>query len=241
MIVLVEYGAKEVDASPAVFALLQTRYSKQIEVAHTGREGVYRVTARDYVGRVSLPGGGLLVIRPKVGVANLFYMLCAEAGIADFQPPPTGLQKEADIFHFVLMALLHAVEKLRAGGCIATTSGGKRRCLMCAGASFCGSKRGHGWLDHVQTCAYADLSTDTPENRVLAATLRLMPALLVGQEAPTAARRARGLLGRFAGITPVRRGEAISLLPRVNIHRLNAAYRPALGFVRAGFAGADTE
>lgn len=237
VIVLVEYGSEEVALSPAVFGLLQARYSKQLEVAHTGREGVYRVTARDYVGRVSLPGGGLLVIRPKVGVANLFYMLCADAGIADFHPPPTGLQKDADIFHFVLMALLHAVEKLLASGLYRDYERREETLPYVRGRILLREQARHGWLDHVQTCAYADLSTDTPENRVLAATLRLIPALLVGQEAPTAARRARALLGRFAGVTPVRRGEAISLLPRVNIHRLNAAYRPALALCALALRG----
>src|SRR5205814_4289838 len=90
--------------------------SKQLDVAHTGREGVYRLTARDYVGRVSLPGGGLLVIRPKVEVANLFYMLCTDARLADFQPPPTGLHEDTDLFPFVLAALLHSIKKLVAGG-----------------------------------------------------------------------------------------------------------------------------
>src|SRR5215203_4254441 len=89
-ITLVEYGSIEIALRADVYAVLRSRYTKQIEIAHTGREGVYKLIARDYVGRISLPGGGLVVIRPKVGVGNLFYMLCADAGLADFHPPPTG-------------------------------------------------------------------------------------------------------------------------------------------------------
>ena len=236
-IILVEYGSAEAILSSEVYALLQSRYSKQIDIAHTGREGVYKITARDYVGRVSLPGGGLLVIRPKAGVANLFYMLCADAEIADFHPPPTGLQRDSDIFPFVLLALLHSIEKLLATGLYRDYERREERLTCVRGRILLQEQARHGWLDHLHTCAFADLSTDTPENRVLAATLRLVPALLVGHEAQATARRARSLLRHFAGVAPIRRAEALSLLPRLNIHRLNAAYGPALALCKLALRG----
>ena len=236
-VVLAEYGSVEAALSPDVFDLLRTRYSKQIEVAHTGREGVYRLTARDYVGRVSLPGGSLLVIRPKVGVANLFYMLCADAGVADFHPPPTGLQKDPDIFPFVLLALLRSIENLLGAGLYRDYERREDVLPYVRGRILLQEQARRGWPEHVQTCAYADLSIDTPENRVLAATLRLVPLLMVGQEEKAAARKARALLRWFAGVRVVGRGEALALAARLNIHRLNAAYKPALALCALALRG----
>src|SRR5262249_32398329 len=85
-IVLGEFGSLEVALSKEECAALRSRYAKQIDMALTEQGDVYRLTARDYVGRVGLPGGRILVIQPKVAVANLFYMLCTQAGLAGFHP-----------------------------------------------------------------------------------------------------------------------------------------------------------
>src|SRR5690349_25005789 len=82
MIVLQEFETVEAPLAPAARTMLQSRYANQIEVTATGQPGVYRIAARQHVGRISLPGGGMLVIRPKVGVTNLFYMLSAEPRLA---------------------------------------------------------------------------------------------------------------------------------------------------------------
>ncbi|MGA7733025.1 MAG: hypothetical protein WCD37_17335 [Chloroflexia bacterium] len=237
-ITLLEYGTTEVALSAEVYALLRSRYSKQLEIAHTGREGVYKVTARDYVGRISLPGGGLLVIRPKVSVGNLFYMLCVDAGLADFHPPPTGLRADEEIFPFVLSALLNAIERVVAGGLYRDYNRREERLPYVRGRILLGEQARHGWLHHLHTCAYAEHSPDTPENRVLAATLRLLPALLRRHEAEERlAARARGLLRHFNGVTIVRRAEAVALLPRLRVHRLNALYGPALALCGLALRG----
>ncbi len=234
---LSEYGSVEVALPIEVYSLLRSRYSKQIEVAHTGREGVYRVAARDYVGRISLPGG-MLVIRPKVSVGNLFYMLCADAGLADFHPPPMGLHEDDEIFPFILAALLNAIETAVASGLYRDYNRREDRIPYVRGRILLGEQVRHGWLQHLHTCAYADHSFDTPENRVLAATLRLLPALLRRREAEDGlAARARSLLRHFGEVAAIRRGEAVALLPRLQIHRLNAAYGPALALCGLALRG----
>lgn len=227
-ITLIEYGSTEAALSHEVASLLRTRYSKQIELAHTAREGTYKITARDYVGRVSLPGGGLLVIRPKVGVGNLFYMLCADAGIAHFHPPPTGLEEDDEIVSFVLAALLNAAERAVAGGLFRDYSRREERLPYVRGRILLSEQARHGWLHHQHCCSYADLTPDNAENRVMAASLRLLPSLLKGHAEEQLAAKARGLLTYFSDVTPIRRTEAVALLPRLKIHRLNAAYAPAL-------------
>lgn len=227
-IVLQEYGSTEAALSPDTYNILRTRYPKQLEVAHTAREGIYRVTARDFVGRISLPGGGLLVIRPKVGISNLFYMLCVDAGLADFHPPPTGLDEDPEIFPFIIAALLAAVEHAIAGGLYRDYNRLEERLPYIRGRINLAEQARTGWLHHRHTCSYADHTADTPENRVLAATLRLLPALLLGRDEGYLTGKARSLLSCFNEVPPIRRSEAIALLPRLRIHRLNALYGPAI-------------
>src|SRR5437868_9825010 len=107
-----EFEECEAALSAEAYGVLRRRYAKRIDVSVTERPGVYRIAARDYVGRIGLPGGAMLAIRPKVGVANLFYMLAASAGPVHFYPPPTGLTPSPEIFSFIMAMLLDRVEGL---------------------------------------------------------------------------------------------------------------------------------
>ena len=195
-IVLREFGSLEVALSREEYAALRARYAKQIEVALTEQAGVYRLTARDYVGRVGLPGGRILVIQPKVEVANLFYMLCAQAGLAGFHPPPTGLARNPDIFPFVLAALLHSVEDLLRAGLYRDYKLHEERLRFVRGRILLDDQLRQGGLLHRQSCRYADLTADTPENRVVAATLRYLPVLLASS-GEKSSKRCAGRLARF--------------------------------------------
>jgi 5-methylcytosine-specific restriction enzyme subunit McrC len=227
-IVLREFGSIEVSLSREEYAAVLSRYARQVEVALTEQAGIYRLTARDYVGRVGLPGGRILVIQPKVAIANLFYMLCAQAGLAGFHPPPTGLERNPDIFPFVLAALLHGVEDLLRAGLYRDYRLREERLRFVRGRILLDDQLRRGGLLHTQSCRYADLTADTPENRVVAATLRYLPVLLRSSPEQELGRKARSLLLRFEGITRISRGEAIALLPGINIHRLNAPYGPLI-------------
>ena len=231
-IVLREFGSAEVSLSAAEYAALRTVYVKQLDVALTEQPGIYRITARDYVGRVGLPGGRILAIQPKVGVTNLFYMLCAQAGLAGFRPPPTGLEESPDIFAFVLAALIHNVEDLLRAGLYRDYRLHEERLPFVRGRIVLSDQLRHGWLQHRQSCRYADLTADTAENRVVAATLRYLPALLRENGEKELLRKVRSLLLRFEGISRISRGEAIALLPGINIHRLNAPYGPVVSLCK---------
>jgi 5-methylcytosine-specific restriction enzyme subunit McrC len=233
VITLTEFGSVETALSPEVYAALNARYVKQFGVTPTEQQGVYRIAARDYVGRVGLPSGGILVVRPKVDIANLFYMLCADAGLAGFVPPPTGLSANPDIFAFVLAALLHAVERLAASGLYRDYTQREERLPFVRGRILLERQLQSGGLHHTHACRFADLAIDNAENRVLAATLRYLPHLLRDNSTEKQlARRVRALLPRFHGVRSIRRGEAISLLSALGTHRLNAAYAPVLALCR---------
>jgi 5-methylcytosine-specific restriction enzyme subunit McrC len=218
--------------SPAAHALLTTRYPHQLEVVATAERGIYRVAARQHVGRIGLPGGGLLVIEPKVGVRHLFHMLAVAADLARFQPPPAELAPDPEIYPFVLATLVRQVETLLQAGLYQGYEEREDDLPFVRGRiNLPAQLRRHGDLRHRHICVYAERTPDTAENRIIAATLRALPALLAPGEA-VLIRHARALLRRFAEVTPLSRGQALLALERLTLHRLNAAYAPVLGLCR---------
>lgn len=236
-ITLHEFESCEVALPPEARAALRLRYAGRIDVAPTERAGVYRLAARDYVGRIGLPGGGMLVVRPKVAVANLFYMLCADAGLVEIKPPPTGLASNAsdDIGGFVVSTLLHETERLLSRGLYRGYEPRQESLVPVRGRIVIGEQvHRHADLKHRHVCAFAELNADTTENRILLAALRHVPRLLsAGREGEAAMiRQARSQVARLEGIRPVGRNEAIGLLREVGLHRLNAAYGAVLMLCR---------
>jgi 5-methylcytosine-specific restriction enzyme subunit McrC len=231
-IVLHEHEAREVPLGREAYEVLRSRYAGLIDAGPTERRGVYRVAARDCVGRISLPGH-MLVIRPKVGVGNLFYMLASAGGAARFFPPPTGLSPNPELFTFVLSALVDRIEHLLRRGLYASYVPASDDLPLVRGRILVGPQLSrHAGLKHRHVCAYADLTPDVPENRVLYAALRLLPALLRPGEGGPLARRVQVLLPRFASVSLVTRSAALALLRGISLHRLNAEYAPALLLAR---------
>ncbi|MEA2575230.1 MAG: 5-methylcytosine-specific restriction enzyme subunit McrC [Chloroflexia bacterium] len=229
-----EFETCEVALSPEVYSALRLWYAGRIDVAPADRAGAYRLSARDYVGRIGLPGGGMLVIRPKVPVANLFYMLCADAGLAEIKPPPTNLESNTyheDITAFVVSTLLDATERLLGQGLYRGYVSRQESSTPVRGRIVIGEQvHRYGELKHRHVCAFAELNVDTPENRILLAALRHVPRLLQTARPPEAGmlRQARRQTERLEGVGQVSRNEAIALLRSVSLHRLNAAYGAVL-------------
>jgi 5-methylcytosine-specific restriction enzyme subunit McrC len=231
-VILREFESRELALGPAAHALLTTRYPHQLEIVATPQPGVYRVAARQHVGRIGLPGGGLLVIEPKVGVRHLFHMLATAADLARFQPPPAELAPDPEIYPFVLATLVRQVEMLLQAGLYQGYEEREDDLPFVRGRiNLPAQLRRHGDLRHRHICVYAERTPDTAENRIIAATLRALPALLAPSET-VLIRHARALLRRFAEVTPLSRGQALLALERLTLHRLNAAYAPVLGLCR---------
>ena len=238
ILTLREFESCEVALTAEVYAALRARYAGRIDVAPTERHGVYRVVARDYVGRVGLPGGGMLVIQPKVAVANLFYMLCADAGLAEIKPPPTALESDndnRDITGFVVAAFLESAQSLLGKGLYRGYVLRQESIAPVRGRVVLGEQISrYGELKHRHVCAFAELNTDTVENRILLAALRHVPIMLSrdrGDEAGMV-RLTRSQAAQLEGVRPVSRNEALGLLRNVSVHRLNSAYGTVLSLAR---------
>jgi 5-methylcytosine-specific restriction enzyme subunit McrC len=233
VIALTEFEAGEAALAPAALLALRARYARQIDIAPTEQAGVYRLMARGHVGRISLPGGAMLIIRPRVGVANLFYLLTGDPSLARFAPPPAGLAPNPEIFGFVMAMLIDRVERLLGAGLQQDYVAHEDDLPFVRGRIVLGAQlRRHGELKDRHVCAYTAFTVDTAENRIVAATLRLLPTLLIPAGERALARRARAVLARFAGVTALSRGDALALLPRIGFHRFNAAYAPVLSLCR---------
>ncbi|MEO6457111.1 MAG: hypothetical protein ABIO92_02385, partial [Chloroflexia bacterium] len=229
---MAEGGRIEVALSTEQYLTLKARYAGRLDFAPSGSSGVYTLAARDYVGRLTLSPGTLLEIQPKVEVANLFYMLCADAGLAEFYPPPTGLSANPDIYHFVITAFIASVEKVAAQGLNYGYFSVDADLPLVRGRIALGAQISKfGELRHRHSCAFAELSIDTPENKIALAALRSVSFLLDTQEAETT-RRARSISRRFEGVSAISRSTALKLLASTPSHRLNARYSPALGLAR---------
>ncbi len=229
---IAEGGHTEVALSPEQYLTLKTRYAGRLDFAPSGTPGSYMLTARDYVGRLTLRPDSLLEIRPKVTVANMFYMLCVDAGLAEFYPPPTGLSPDSDIFHFVITAFISSVEQLAAQGLNHGYFPVEADLPLVRGRINLGAQIiKFGALRHRHACAFAEMSVDTAENKVLLAALRYIPFLLSEHEAETT-RRARYVSRRFESVSLVARSAALRLLETMPSHRLNARYGPALKLAR---------
>jgi 5-methylcytosine-specific restriction enzyme subunit McrC len=232
-LIIQEFGACEAALSPTAYALLRARYAGKLDISLTERAGVYKLAALDHVGRIGLPGGGLLVVRSKVGAANLFYMLMSEPRLACFFPPPTGLTPSPEIFGYVLGLLVEKVEELFRAGLYRAFIPSEEDLPFVRGRIAIGAQlHRYGELKHRHICAYSELTPDTPENRVVAATLRLLPALLRRETESALLKRVRALLPRFETVRPMGRGEALALLPGITFHRLNASYASLLALCR---------
>ena len=233
MLILREFEQLEVTLPDSAYALLRDRYAGRLDITPTERRGVYRLAARDYVGRIALPGGTLLVIQPKVPVSNLFYMLCYHAGPVHFYTPPVTLAGTGDIFSIVIAALVEQVEGLLRQGLYRSYIPREQDLPVVRGRIALDAQlRRYGHLRHRHICRYAELTTDTAENRVVAATLRCLPPLFESGGPEHLARRVRALLDRFEGVSITGRGAALAELRSVTTHRLNAAYGPVLALCR---------
>ena len=213
--------------------MFRARFKGRVDISPGERPGSYRITARDYVGRVWLAPNRLLYIEPKVEVANLFYMLCGATNAVAFYMPPIALAPRPDIYSLLLRAILDESERLLTRGLQQDYAEREESLGLIRGRiALSAQVSRYGELKERHICRFAELTHDTRENRVVAATLRFAAGLLFPETERHLLKRLRELLAHFAGVSPCGRGDALSSLRQIRKHRLNMAYWPLLDFCR---------
>lgn len=230
IIVLPEFGSCEIELSPGERAQFRSRFAGRLDLTPTERAGVYRITARDYIGRVALAHGRVLVIEPKVEVANLFYMLCGAINTVRFYSPPVALAAQSDLFALILQAILAETERLLTRGLQRDYARREESLgLIRGGIALSAQISRYGALKDRHICRFVELTHDTAENKVVATTLRFAASLLASNTEGGMMKTLREVLARFEGVAQVGREAALGNLRHIRKHRLNMAYWPLLG------------
>ena len=94
---------------------LSGAFSQQIGLRPTGRPGEYVLSPSHYVGTIRLPDSSI-VVKPKVPVSNLFWMLSYAHELADFRGLDVGLAETEDIFEFIVKIFAEKVLDLARQG-----------------------------------------------------------------------------------------------------------------------------
>lgn len=228
-----EHESRELILSPIELAFIRHELAHALDVGATERAGRYVLRAGSIAGCVALPGGRTLVIEPKVPVDTLFALLAAVYDPAReiFRDEPQSYHTIAGLFEFVVAIWTAQVEELLARGVLRGYRALEAELPVVRGRLLVleSERRGAGLRERVW-CADRARSADVAENRVL----RWAAHALAGyryRETHLAAQLTRVAAALGAAGVALDAGAA-ALLARVDYHRLNDAYRPALALAR---------
>ena len=133
-LVLTERKPRRVRLAPADVEFLLAAHAGRIDLAPTGRRGVYRLTPRGVAGVVAAPTRRL-VIRPKIPLQNLFFLLDPD------DPAPASRDETAptprpDLLDFLAGRLARLLaERSAAGPAPRLPRSGPRKGRSCTAAS----------------------------------------------------------------------------------------------------------
>jgi 5-methylcytosine-specific restriction enzyme subunit McrC len=228
LLTIEEYGSLLLPLSERDYSRVLGLYRGKLDVAPAGTPGLYRLSARDYVGRVRLSRELMLEVRPRIPVSNLFHMLAGAAGLAWFHPPRVTFGTSEGAPGILAAALVSECEALLEGGLLQAFTAHEGDLPMVRGRILLDKQVArYGELKHRHVCAYSTRTLDTPENRVLVSTLRYLPSLLSEHEGDLAA-RVRALTRAFEGVRPLAPREAAEAVRTLKPDRRNRRYLPAL-------------
>jgi 5-methylcytosine-specific restriction enzyme subunit McrC len=224
---LTERTATECRLTPDDVDFLLAAHRAHVKLIPTRRRDVYRLTPGGHVGTIVAPGCRLL-IRPKIPVRNLFYLL-DPTGPAPAAEDRTAAAPGADLLDLLAVHLARLLAERAARGLHRayverSVHGPFLQGRLDLPAQLRG---GHGRKDRVHS-RHEDFTADVPCNQVPRATAEfVLRSPLLGE----AARRAlRQSLIPFTEVSPVSLGPE-SFASAV-ADRLAEAYRPLLELCR---------
>jgi 5-methylcytosine-specific restriction enzyme subunit McrC len=142
-------------------------FDKQIILQPTGQSGQYILKPRGYAGMIRLESC-VLVIRPKVPVANLFWMLSHAHELADFQGLDAELVQAEDIFEFIVRIFAQKVFALAREGLTRGYVEQEENLTTVRGRiDMMQHLRKNCAIKSRISCRYVEHTEDIPENRIL--------------------------------------------------------------------------
>jgi 5-methylcytosine-specific restriction enzyme subunit McrC len=223
VVALAEHSARDVALTTVQFRALADLARGRLDVLPAAEPGRYTLRTRQYVGTLTVPGLEL-VIRPKVPLPNLFWMLAAPGFETYWLAEDFGYATERQLLPAFAALFAHAVERVLGRGLLHAYRAEEGLVPALRGRLDLTDLARHPWRQVPVPCRYQDFSSDIAENRALKAAVRCCLRLAGVPEAVRAALRHQ--LARLEDVAEkaVDAGE----IERLHYSRLNAHYEPAL-------------
>ncbi len=224
---LAEYESRELPLSQETVGHLLSIGSDAVAVAPTSTAGRWRLTASSQVGTVAVPGLHVL-IRPKVGIANVLALL-------DDGLPPHAVRSQ-DVGLATAPELLPVFAEFFAGSVLRAISRGPVRryrehedvLVAPRGRIDFTAQMRRATTPSPLACRFDEFTTDVPENQLLLGTVERL--LRLAEIPPRVRSLLRSLRSRFEDV-----GSARPLptdFDRITLTRLTEHYRGPLRLAR---------
>ncbi len=191
-----------------------------IEIRPGRRRDLWNLGATSYAGAIRV-GDLTVLIRPKIPLENLFYMLSAGQTNIDFGTSLTGFDQDE-----LLPALAAFYQRLLADtlkrGVLKSYKEQNETLVAMRGRIDMPAMLRSGGMPAPIACRFDELSIDIPENRILFTAARALSTY--PDVAPAVRRDLRRTVGVLDGV------EAVDprALPPITLTRLNRHYEPTL-------------
>jgi len=200
---------------------LHVGFGKYLDASPGWEPGWTELKAKQYVGLISLPDVRV-VIRPKVPLDNLFYMLTYAYGLPELRPEEAGLSQAEELFEFVAGMFISRVERLVRRGIYRRYVTSDHNEPYLRGQL---QVAGHLRLNTVQPQRFyqqvSEFTADVQENRILHYTLAMLSRLNLSRHLRGHLRQATAAFTPVA-LTPIKSSDCL----KVNYNRLNRHYQP---------------
>jgi len=212
--------AQDVELSFDQVDALRNVAGNAIGITPGRRRDSWNLRATSYVGAVRV-GDLVVMIRPKIPLENLFYMLSAGQGTVDFGTGLVGFEEDE-----LLPALAAFYERLVAHtlrrGVLKAYKEHNEMLVALRGRIDIPAMLRTGGMPAPISCRFDELSIDIPENQILRAAADILATY--PDISPMVRRNLRRTVGVLDGVEVV----DPRAVPSVNLTRLNRYYEPAL-------------
>ncbi|MDQ1712060.1 MAG: 5-methylcytosine-specific restriction enzyme subunit McrC [Frankiaceae bacterium] len=198
-----------------------------VTVTPSWQAGEWTVKAAQYVGIVAVDGA-TVVIRPKVPVARLIFLLGYAVDPRAWREDPVGLADDEELWPAVVHVFARQADRALERGLLQGYRVEEAPLAVLRGRlREADQLRMHSGLPIPLEVRYDEYDIDIPENQLLRAAGERL--LRVPQVPPPAIRRLRHLVGRLCEVRRLVPGQPLPATPR---SRLNDRYQPALALAR---------
>jgi 5-methylcytosine-specific restriction enzyme subunit McrC len=218
-----EYESLDIEMSAATARDLSRVSEGRVSVSPAPAQGVFRIQAQQYVGTVVVPEFDLL-IRPKVTIENLLYLLGIGIPAAAWLPEEFRYATAKDLLAAFAEYFVRATRAAIAKGLVRSYRYERDRVPALRGRLDLPALLGQPARPFPIPCVFDDYTADVIENRVLRAGIRRL-LRLIGVRAGTRSSLLQ-LLGRFDEVAD--ESPNLELVDRLLFTRLNSHYEAAV-------------